>query len=350
MASDSLNSATQNILPPKERLDSLIKLFGEASYREYYRAKTHAGRCYILMKLPKGIQSASEEITNYQGPKNELPFLNVAHYFLSREIPVPKVLGTDLANGVILLQDLGDKTMEKLLADSNETMRLFFYKQAIDLLLQMQQAGAARPDPQCIAFQRSFDLKLLTWEFDHFLEYGIEDRFKLKIPAEEKSKMQELGMELMRPIADIPYGLTHRDFQSRNLMLYGYQFHLIDFQDALLGPPQYDLVALLRDSYVTLPNQTVDAMVNYYLKGRKRVGLPEVEEPKFIQDFHRITLQRKLKDAGRFQYIATVKGSPNFLVHVPASLGYVKTAFERLPESGVLQKLLAKYLPELSPP
>jgi len=345
--SSDLHAPIQKLVASFDDLETIEKLFGEASYRVYYRIQTHSGKSYIIMKLPAGIESASEEITNYRGPKGQLPFINIAQYLEKKLIPAPKILGTDLANGLILLQDLGDKTLEKLLENCNEGMRLFFYKQALDLLLDFQKTGLKEPDLSCIAFNRSFDLKLLTWEFEHFLEWGIEDRFELKIPAEEKTRMQETALKIIRPFAEAPFGLTHRDYQSRNLMLYGYQFHMIDFQDALLGPPQYDLVALLRDSYIVLPMDTVTALLGYYLAGRKRFGMPEVDEEEFVKNFHRITLQRKLKDAGRFQYILKMKNNPNFLPHVPASLGYVRQAFELLPEYGELREALARYVPEL---
>ncbi|MCE9626043.1 MAG: phosphotransferase, partial [Deltaproteobacteria bacterium] len=291
---------------------------------------------------------ASEEISNYEGPKLEPPFLHMARWLEMVGLPAPKIIDYDLASGLFLLQDLGDKTLEKLLPNCNESMREFFYKQAIDLLLEFQKAGLEKPDPECMAFQRSFDLPLLLWEFEHFLEYGIEDRFSKKLPQKERKWMMEAGHRLVEGIVKIPYGLTHRDFQSRNLMLNQYRFHLIDFQDALMGPPQYDLVALLRDSYVTLPDETVDALLDYYLEGRKKLGLSELDRETFKKQFHQITLQRKLKDTGRFQYIKTVKGNPNFLPHVPASLAYVRSAFVALPEFQGLQEALAKHVPELA--
>ncbi len=347
MDSADLRQAFQKLLPTGEQLASFTKLFGEASYREYFRLRTTLDKSYVVMKLPPGKQSASEEITNYQGPKDELPFLNVLRYLESRRIPAPKLIQAEPSEGLVLLSDLGDKTLEKLLVDSNEAMRLFFYRQAIDLLLEMQGAGEKSPDPACMAFKRGFDLKLLLWEFDHFLEYGIEDRFSLKIPEAEKKQIQAIALEIIRPITEIDYGLTHRDFQSRNLMLHGYQFHLIDFQDALLGPPQYDLVALLRDSYVVLPFATWKSLLEYYLNEREKLGLKAVDAGKFMTGFHRITIQRKLKDAGRFQYIQTVKQNPNFLPHVPASLEYVKQAFALFPEAAPLHEKLENYVQEL---
>jgi aminoglycoside/choline kinase family phosphotransferase len=125
---------------------------------------------------------------------------------------------------------------------------------------------------------------------------------------------------------------------------------VIDFQDALQGPRQYDLVALLRDSYVELPLELVDRMLERYcskmaVQTGQRVGL----QP-FKAFFDLLTVQRKLKDAGRFEFIHRVKGNPGFLVSIPASLRYVKAAFERCrdnPDVAKLQEICARYVPEL---
>ena len=344
---EALLKKIQPLLPGRKQIKSIEKLFGEASYRVYFRVHLSGGSSLIVMQLPAGKQSASEEITNYQGPKLEIPFLNIQRYLAKAGLPVPEVIAGDPKAGLIVLQDLGDKTLERLLPNCNDKMRNFFYQQAIDLLLAFQKAGTEGRDPECIAFQRSFDLPLLLWEFEHFIEYGIEDRFGKKLLPKDRKRMLEAGHHLVEGIVKIPYGLTHRDFQSRNLMMHGYQFHLIDFQDALLGPPAYDLVALLRDSYVLLSEAEVTAFIRYYLKGRKQSGLASFDFESFLDQFHRITLQRKLKDAGRFQYIHTVKGNSKFLEHVPASLAYARSAFAALPEFQTLQEDLAKHVPEL---
>jgi aminoglycoside/choline kinase family phosphotransferase len=88
-------------------------------------------------------------------------------------------------------------------------------------------------------------------------------------------------------------------------------------------------------------------LLEYYLAAREKAALTPIDSGKFVTGFHRITIQRKLKDAGRFQYIHTVKKNANFLPHVPASLEYVKQAFALLPEAKALQEMLAKYVPEL---
>jgi aminoglycoside/choline kinase family phosphotransferase len=122
---------------------------------------------------------------------------------------------------------------------------------------------------------------------------------------------------------------------------------VIDFQDALLGPRQYDLVALLRDSYVELPAALVDALLARYLHALASAGGPLLEPGPFRATFDLLTVQRKLKDAGRFVFIDRVKKNPGFLPSIPASLRYVREALARRPELAELQAVLARHVPEL---
>ncbi len=123
---------------------------------------------------------------------------------------------------------------------------------------------------------------------------------------------------------------------------------VIDFQDALQGPRQYDLVALLRDSYVELERDFVDAMLDAYLVAFEKESGEKIAPAPFKTFFDLLTVQRKLKDAGRFEFINRVKGNPGFLVSIPASLRYVKTALDVQPELGDLRRIVAKYVPELA--
>lgn len=324
------------------------KLFGHASYRTYYRAHLADGKSYVLMQVPEGLSSVSEEITNYEGPKGELPFLNIQRYLQSLGLPVPAVYDWDESAKVMVLEDLGDRHLETYLQDAKESMRLSFYRRAIDLLVKLQQKTLERPSKDCIAFHRSFDEKLLNWEFDHFLEYGIEDRFQIKVPEEDKKLFEKVTRSISQEIAASNYLFVHRDFQSRNLLMKDYELYLLDFQDALMGPPCYDLVSLTRDSYVELSPEAVAELVDYFLEARKKAGIAIEDAKSFKRLFYLTALQRKLKDTGRFQFIHTVKGNPNFLVSVPSSLRYIKDAFEKLPEFGDLRKIIAKYVKELA--
>ncbi|MFH0799472.1 MAG: phosphotransferase [Pseudomonadota bacterium] len=316
------------------------KLHGDASYRTYYRACLEDGSSFIVMKMPEGRASASEEITNFNGTHKELPFINVARYLKARGLPVPKVLSYSEPDHIMILEDLGDDIMARRVEDASDLQRLVWYKKAIDLLCLLQKNTAGSTGSECVALQRSFDEFLLNWEFDHFIEYGVAARLGKAMDEQDVAVFKEETRAMSREITALPRGLTHRDFQSRNLIVRNDELCLIDFQDALLGPAAYDLVALLRDSYVRLSDDILNELTKYY------AGLVNRKHAELRHEFDLITVQRKLKDAGRFVYIDCVKGNPGFLKYIPASLGYVKNALERLPEHRRLYDALKKYVPE----
>jgi len=107
------------------------------------------------------------------------------------------------------------------------------------------------------------------------------------------------------------------------------------------------LVALLRDSYVELDRPLIDAMLARYLKGFAKEGGPKLDADEFVAFFDLLTVQRKLKDAGRFVFIDRVKKNPSFLLHIPSSLHYVRDALKRRPELREVQEILVKHIPEL---
>ncbi|MBI4374056.1 MAG: phosphotransferase [Deltaproteobacteria bacterium] len=323
----------------------LLKLHGDASYRTYFREIDDQGRTRIIMQLPEGKSSVSEEITNLHPPPEEPPFLNIARYLKNHRIPVPEVLGFDPIKRQIFLEDLGDETFEKKSSGLTEIRRIGLYRKTIDLLVDFQSL-MEKPDPTCIAFQRSFDPTLYNWEFDHFLEYGIEARIGKRLEEQEGKIFTEETRRISGALAELPKTLVHRDFQSRNLMCQGEKLRLIDFQDALVGPLPYDLVALLRDSYINLPWPTVESLIDYYLKAKKEKGGVVPGASQFGKMFDWLTIQRKLKDAGRFVYIERVKGNASFLKHIPSSLESVRSALSRQPELGRLNQLLVRYVPE----
>ncbi|MBI4211933.1 MAG: phosphotransferase [Deltaproteobacteria bacterium] len=319
-------------------LADLIKLHGDASARSYYRLRLKDGQSFIVMKLPEGAASVSEEITNFQGKKDELPFINIARFLASCGLPVPTIHVYSPADHIMLLEDLGEVMMIKALEQGPSAQRDWYLK-AVDLLVELQQKTTGQSPDQCIALQRSFDATLLNWEFDHFLEYGLQKR-GIDVSAVDRGIFDRETRAITEKIAALPFGFTHRDFQSKNLMARDGKLVLIDFQDALLGPAVYDLVALTRDSYVVLSKELLDECLARFAENTGRTINDVVEQHCLV------TVQRKLKDSGRFVFIDQVKKNPKFLPFIPASLGYVKDALAKLPEHRALYDMLLKYLPE----
>lgn len=324
----------------------LEMLKGDASYRSYVRLHLPHYRpsTMIAMVLPDDPHKSEEASGNTRS--EELPFINIRNYLARGDIPVPVIHFFAQEQGIMLLEDLGDETFESVVQGRDYQSQRGAYLKALEALVAMQAYTQNSPDPSCLAFERAFDQELLEWELHHFREYILEHQRGHNLPAAHQQKLNSLFAELAAELAGRERVFVHRDFQSRNLMVQEGKLRLIDFQDALLGTPVYDLVALLRDSYVILSEELVDELLAEYLRLGEAAGLLVEEAKAFRYLFDLQTVQRKLKDAGRFVFIDAVKKNPGFLPHIPSSLAYAATAMKRQPRLAKLQEILSEYLPE----
>jgi N-acetylmuramate 1-kinase len=318
----------------------LETLAGGASIRRYHRVSVDGGKWPSVMVMELGDNPLKSEEAAKGAAPSELPFINVQRYLARAGAAVPAIHRYDAERGFIYLEDLGDITFESRVADAGDDVRGRYYRQAIDQLVALQRFAAAHPDPDCVAFSRGFDYELLKWELDHFREYGLEAQ-GLAPSASERAELDAIFGRIAEELAAEPRGFVHRDYQSRNLMVQdsdgGPRLRIIDFQDALLGTRAYDLVGLLRDSYVALSPSLLDDLVAHF------VASASVDAARFQRLFDLQVVQRKLKDAGRFVFIDRVKHNPSFLVHIPNSLAYVARSLARLPELGPLREILSRH-------
>lgn len=321
----------------------VIPLAGQASARAYYRVGTPPDS-HVVMVMPVESLKKSEEASSGPAP-TELPFINVHRYLEKLNVRVPRILRFDEPAGMMVIEDLTDQTFEAALKTGDRTR---LYTQAVQLLAGLRARAERSPDAGCLAFTRAFDETLYDWELHHFREWGMEIWSGQKPTDSERSELNAIFLRIAKQLAAAPRGFTHRDYQSRNLMVKDGELIVIDFQDALQGPRQYDLVALLRDSYVELDRAFVDAMLDAYIVEFEKQSGEKIDAKPFKAFFDLLTVQRKLKDAGRFEFINRVKGNPGFLVSIPASLGYVKTALDAQPELADLRRIIAKYEPRLA--
>lgn len=308
---------------------------GGASTRRYFRAVTPRGAA-VGMFVPEGAKP--EEVQHAASP-SRWPFLEVAELLEDRGVRVPRLYGADTDRGWLLLEDLGEDTLANFLLRRPQD-RPAIYTRAVRDLARAQRRLAELPRGSIVS-SRAFDVTLLRWEIEHFREWGLDAR-GASLPPGDSERFAAIADELAAHIAALPRSFVHRDYQSRNLMVVsrdaadaedGLDVDLvwIDFQDALLGPRVYDLVALLNDSYQEFDRAFVEARIGEYADELGE-GSPTTAE--LLGEFDRVTVQRKLKDAGRFVFIDREKGNPSFLRFVTPTIAKVSTSLDRLASGG----------------
>lgn len=341
----------QTRLPFHATFKKLHPLAGDASNRRYFRIELNdtVSSSVILMQLaePEAFKQSEEAVSGAVHAIAELPFINIQTHLGKAGVPVPALYYYDQAAGLLYLEDFGDLTLSEACAQAHTEDRATHYMQAIDVLVRMQAKATSPADPRCLAFHRSFDVPLLMWEFDHFLEYGIAARKGSPIDSGDEATMRDEFRKISEILAGQPRVFVHRDYHSRNLMVAGQRLGVIDFQDALMGPATYDLASLLRDAYIALDESLIDRLIEYYLDQLQDGRRLWTTRDAFRRLFDFTSVQRNLKAAGRFVYIDRVKGNPKFLADIPRTLGYVKRNLHKYPELFTLRKLMSQYVPEL---
>ena len=335
-------------------LVSLTTLAGDASSRRYYRASLQgadAPLSVIVMELPAGsaLPLSSEELAVFKEPLRELPFLNL-HRFLSRiGVRVPRLYGHWETEGILLLEDLGDMALWDRVQGLAPSEVLAWYQKAIDELLVLQIRGTAQRDDACIAFQQRFDFRLYMWEFEHFLEYGLIKRPGTHVDDPTLAQLRTVFKAIAERLDRQPTCLNHRDFHSWNLMIHDDAVAVIDFQDALLAPAQYDLASLLNDRItdsVIRPDLEA-SLLRYYLKRRAEAEKRTIDGDEFQEIYLLSAIQRDLKVVGRFFYLDIVKGKPGYKKFIPATVRRLKRNLARLPQTETIVPLLAAHFEEM---
>lgn len=309
----------------------VIPLTGDASDRQYFRV--------LDPDRPSIVLALHGAPFDY----DTLPFVNVARLFAQAPVPVPAILDHADDLGVLALQDLGDVTLQAHLGVAAlEHHRL--YREAVGYIEVLQRRGVELASRDYTPYTLAFDIDKLSWELDYFLKHFVEGYRSAVLAESEREAVRDLWRPIVEELAGEPRVLCHRDYHSRNLMLHGGQLYLIDFQDARMGPDTYDLVSLLRDSYVDFTEESVSDLIAYFLalKGR---GTAYDED--FERRFDLMSLQRNLKALGTFGYQTMARQNPVYLQYIPRTLGYVKRNLDRYARFARLRELLSAHIEEL---
>ena len=304
----------------------LFQLAGDASNRRYYRVLAN-DQTWVLMRWEPF------------DPKN-YPFLSVLNHFAENGVHVPKVVAQSPAEGLVLLEDLGDLTLERKFWESqNPEYSLPFYKQAIDEIIKIHfRASSDRKD--CTAFKVQFDVEKLLWEMNYGLENLIVGVCKHALSDSQRKEILGVFTQICERLHNEPKFIAHRDYHSRNLMIKFDRMYVIDFQDARMGPIQYDLVSLLRDSYVNMSDEMAKVLIEDYLAKAKAFLPKDFSRTRFDEIYEVQTIQRCFKACGSFASFYNQRQDRRYLKYISQTLRKVLKSLNQFPEYRMMNDLI----------
>jgi N-acetylmuramate 1-kinase len=295
----------------------------DASFRRYFRTAFDDGRSFVAMDAP---------------PANEdcRAFVHVAQLLAAAGVHVPRIHAQDLAQGFLLLSDLGTTTYLQAL-DERTAPRLF--SDATDALVRWQTAS--RPDQL-----PAYDEALLRRELDLFADWYVARHLGISLSDAQRNVLEDASRGLVASALAQPRVYVHRDYMPRNLMVCEPNPGVLDFQDAVFGPITYDIACLMRDAFISWEEeQILDWTVRYWEKARRPPLPVDQDFGSFWRAFEWMGLQRHLKVLGIFARINYRDGKPKYLADTPRFLKYARDACGRYRELAPLARLLDQLQP-----
>jgi len=305
----------------------VYQLAGDASARRYYRIIS-GSNTWVLMEWEPFKDDGS------------YPFLSVQNLFKKQSIHVPEVIKVAPDDGIILLEDLGDLTLERKFWDHlSQELSYPFYQLAIDELIKIHYGTTKEKNKKCTAFNVSFDTAKFMWELNYGLKHllGLCD---IKISSSVEKGINDIFTDICTTLDNEPKFICHRDYHSRNLMIHLGKVCVIDFQDARLGPIQYDLVSLIKDSYVELDKELGKDLIDYYLERRSALGLGKISWDDFSDKYELQSVQRCFKACGSFASFYNNRQDKRYLKYLSRTLDKVRQSLDHFPR----YKLFADFL------
>lgn len=333
---------------------SLGYLQGDASPRRYARLVARDGRSAIVMDWP----------TQPDGPpiRNGLPYSRIAHLaegvrpfvaiaaaLAEAGIATPQVLAHDLDHGLLLLEDLGDGVFGAAHAAGASQTEL--WRAAVDVLLALRRAPVpdTLPLPDGTSYRLpAYDAAALAIETELLPDWLWPALGGAPPDAASRQAFTAAWAPILAELAAMREGWVLRDYHSPNLIWRPAceglaRVGVIDFQDALAGPAAYDLVSLLQDARLDVPEALAAELLDYYCAEAARAD-PGFDEARFRFAFAALGAQRNTKILGIFARLAIRDRKPGYLAHLPRIWRYLERDLAH-PRLAALREFFASAFP-----
>jgi aminoglycoside/choline kinase family phosphotransferase len=320
-------SAEAGKIPLSEEFD-VMKLTGDASTRRYYRVKTQRHKYVVCLDHPE--------------EKAENNFTEIQKVLKENGCRVPMIYDQRLKKGYLLEEDLGDDTFLKIVSrlSSNKEVK-DMYVRAVDLMIKIHGIDGEKYQ-EAVFNSYCFDQKKLLEEVNLTHKNFLEGYLSSKVSEKDRNTLDQYFGEITHKISMLPMVLTHRDYHSRNIMYKDDQLVAIDFQDARMGVPQYDLVSLIEDCYFGIDEEDKLALKQYYWEkflSEKSLGQNQEE---YLRVYDLVAIQRIYKAIGSFSFIYLTRADARYLKYIGGAFENLKKILKR---SGYIELtlLLSRY-------
>lgn len=320
--SDTLLQQTRIRFPRFEQAQVRISPIEKGgSDRKFYRIQFAREQTIVLVKYSR------EHAENQR-------YVEIAEFLAAHDVRAPKVYFHDPAEGLIWIEDLGERDLWSYRGESWGVRRAL-YESALKQIAKLHRVPAADSEQIRQNLPAQFDAALYRWEQRYFFENCLGRHFGL-----EETKLRELAslpalQEIADRLASFPRVLVHRDFQSQNIIVRDGETYLIDFQGMRPGLAEYDLASLLYDPYVSLTESERATLLQFYREAA------QISDPAFPEKFRLCAMQRLMQALGAYASLGLVKNNRAFLAYIPPALSSLGTVLLEIPGLEPLREALA---------
>ncbi|MBI5264945.1 MAG: tRNA (adenosine(37)-N6)-threonylcarbamoyltransferase complex ATPase subunit type 1 TsaE [Bradyrhizobium sp.] len=329
------------------------RMAGDASTRSYARLFRHDG-VVILMNFPRrpdgpAIYNGKSYSAAVHLAEDVKPFVAMANGLREQGFSAPSIRHSDLNSGFLITEDFGSESLIEGDPPRPITER---YEAAADMLAVLH--GKFLPETLPLTEQASyaipvFDTEALLIEIGLMVEWYLPDR-GARLSPDEHEQFLAMWRELLQKAAVAPKTWVLRDFHSPNLIWLSQRSGIarvgvIDFQDTVLGPAAYDVVSLLQDARIDVPETTELTLLSRYIKAR-RAAEPTFDPGAFAELYALMSAQRNTRLLGTFARLNRRDGKPQYLRHQPRIWTYLSRSLAH----PSLQHLREWYLAHVPPP
>ena len=252
-------------------------------------------------------------------------FVDYGKYMNGAIFPTPDIYASCCDEYTVMVEDLGNTTLYNRVMNSNSADEIrTLYRSVIDCLVDFQWQGTIHFQHSTAPTVRTFDGAYLRWETDYFFSKFLVGYLGLNLSNAECKVLND-AFERLAALADKqPKYLLHRDFQSQNIMVTDNGIRFVDYQGMRLGPPAYDIVALLNDPYVKLDDELRTEMFDYYtMRAGERIS------GDFEAYIAAAWLQRSMQILGAFAFLGLEKGKLHYLEYIPCGVELLIEGLDR---------------------